>query len=149
MIDGLGLAETTPGPLIMVTSLSAMLRRIPMPRGLTPAVAGAIGGLLTTWVTFTPCFMWIFLGAPYIEKLRNNIKLGSALSAITAAIVGVVLNLSVIFTYHVLLPEGKGFDWYALAASVIAFVGMMRFKWGMIPVIIGSAAAGFLWKMVI
>ncbi len=147
MIDGLGLAETTPGPLIMVGQFIGYLAAYTHAKGLQPAVAGAIGGLLTTWVTFTPCFLWIFLGAPYIEKLRNNNKLGSALSAITAAIVGVVLNLSVIFTYHVLLPEGKGFDWYALAASVIAFVGMLRFKWGMIPVIIGSALAGFIWKM--
>ena len=74
-------------------------------------------------------------------------RLGAALSAITAAVVGVVLNLSVIFTYHVLLPEGKGFDWYALAASVVAFIGMLRFKWGMILVIIGSALAGYIWKM--
>jgi chromate transporter len=149
MIDGLGLAETTPGPLIMVNQFVGYVAAFTHPTDLAPGIAGAIGGLLTTWVTFTPCFLWIFLGAPYIERLRNNIKLGSALSAITAAIVGVVLNLSVIFIYHVLLPEGKGFDWYALAASVIAFVGMLRFKWGMIPVIIGSAAAGFLWKMVI
>jgi chromate transporter len=148
MIDGLGLAETTPGPLIMVGQFIGYLAAYTHAKGLQPAVAGAIGGLLTTWVTFTPCFLWIFLGAPYIERLRNNIKLGAALSAITAAIVGVVLNLSVIFTYHVLLPEGKGFDWYALAAAVIAFIGMLRFKWGMIPVIIGSALAGFVWKLI-
>ena len=147
MIDGLGLAETTPGPLIMVGQFIGYLAAYTHAKGLNPALAGAIGGLLTTWVTFTPCFLWIFLGAPYIERLRNNIKLGAALSAITAAIVGVVLNLSVIFTYHVLLPEGKGFDWYALAASIVAFVGMLRFKWGMIPVIIGSALAGYAWKM--
>ena len=149
MIDGLGLAETTPGPLIMVGQFIGYLAAYTHAKGLQPAVAGAIGGLLTTWVTFTPCFLWIFLGAPYIERLRNNIKLGSALSAITAAIVGVVLNLSVIFTYHVLLPEGKGFDWYALTASAVAFIGMLRFKWGMIPVIIGSALAGYIWKMLL
>jgi len=149
MIDGLGLAETTPGPLIMVGQFIGYLAAYTNAKGIQPAVAGAIGGFLTTWVTFTPCFLWIFLGAPYIERLRNNVKLGSALSAITAAIVGVVLNLSVIFTYHVLLPEGKGFDWYALCASVVAFVGMVRFKWGMIPVIIGSALAGYIWKIVV
>lgn len=147
MIDGLGLAETTPGPLIMVGQFIGYLAAYTHAKGLNPATAGAIGGLLTTWVTFTPCFLWIFLGAPYIERLRNNITLGSALSAITAAIVGVVLNLSVMFTYHVLLPEGMGFDWYALTASVVAFIGMLRFKWGMIPVIIGSAIAGYVWKM--
>jgi chromate transporter len=77
------------------------------------------------------------------------VRLGAALSAITAAVVGVVLNLSVIFAYHVLLPEGKGFDWYAFAASVVASIGMLRFKWGMIPVIIASALAAFTLKMVL
>jgi chromate transporter len=91
--------------------------------------------------------MWIFVGAPYIERVRKNVKLGAALSTITAAVVGVVLNLSVIFAYHVLLPEGKGFDWFALLVSVVAFFGMMRFQWGMIPVIIGSALTGFIWKI--
>ncbi len=147
MIDGLGLAETTPGPLIMVTQFVGYLAAFTHAEGLRPALAGAIGGLLTVWVTFVPCFMWIFVGAPYIERVRKNVKLGAALSAITAAVVGVVLNLSVIFTYHVLLPEGKGFDWYSLAAIVIAFTGMLRFKWGMIRVIIGSAAFGYVWKM--
>jgi chromate transporter len=149
MIDGLGLAETTPGPLIMVGQFVGYLAAYTNAKGLHPSVAGSLGGLLTTWVTFTPCFLWIFLGAPYIERLRKNIRLGSALSAITAAIVGVVLNLSVIFTYHVLMPEDRGFDWYALFASAIAFAGMYRFKWGMIPVIIVSAAAGYVWKMFI
>lgn len=149
MIDGLGLAETTPGPLIMVMQFVGYLAAYTNAKGIPPAVAGAIGGLLTTWVTFVPCFMWIFVGAPYIERVRKNVKLGAALSAITAAVVGVVLNLSVIFTYHVLLPEGRGFDWYALAASLAAFVGMIYFKWGMVPVIIGSALAGFIWKMMV
>ena len=149
MIDGLGLAETTPGPLIMVTQFVGYLAAYINAKGIHPAIAGAIGGLLTTWVTFTPCFMWIFVGAPYIERVRKNVKLNAALSAITAAVVGVVLNLSVIFTYHVLLPEGKGFDWYALSVSTAAFVGMIYFKWGMIPVIIGSVAAGFAWKMIL
>lgn len=149
MIDGLGLAETTPGPLIMVTQFVGYLAAYGQAHGLQPATAGLIGGLLTTWVTFAPCFMWIFVGAPYIEKTRSNVKLGAALSAITAAVVGVVLNLSVLFTTHVLLPEGKGFDWYALAAAVVAFIGMLRLKWGMIPVILGSALAGFAWKMFI
>ncbi len=149
MIDGLGLAETTPGPLIMVTQFVGYLAAFYNAKGLQPAVAGAIGGLLTTWVTFTPCFMWIFVGAPYIEKVRRNVRLGAALSAITAAVVGVVLNLSVFFAYHVLMPAGKGFDWYALVAALIAFVGMIYFKRGMVPVIIGSALAGFLWKTVV
>jgi chromate transporter len=93
--------------------------------------------------------MMIFLLAPYIETLRKNKQLGTALSAITAAVVGVVLNLAVLFTHHTLIPDTGGFDWYALAAAVIAFAGMMRYKWGMIPVIIGSALTGFIWKTVI
>ena len=149
MIDGLGLAETTPGPLIMVTQFVGYLAAHGHAQGLNPALAGLIGGLLTTWVTFTPCFMWILVGAPYIEKTRHNLKLGAALSAITAAVVGVVANLAVLFTSHVLLPEGGGFDWYALVAALVAFAGMMRLKWGMIPVIIGSALAGYAWKMFI
>ena len=149
MMDGLGLAETTPGPLIMVNQFVGYLAGYYHAQGLSPAVGGAIGGLLTTWVTFIPSFMMIFLLAPYIETLRKNRKLGTALSAITASVVGVVLNLAVIFTHHTLMPDTGGFDWYALAASVVAFVGMQRFKWDMVPVIIGSAAAGFVWKTII
>lgn len=146
MMDGLGLAETTPGPLIMVNQFVGYLAGYYHAQGLPPALGGAIGGLLTTWVTFIPSFMMIFLLAPYIETLRKNKKLGTALSAITASVVGVVLNLAVFFTHHTLLPDAGGFDWYALAAAVIAFIGMMRYKWGMIPVIAGSALAGFIWK---
>jgi len=148
MMDGLGLAETTPGPLIMVNQFVGYLAGYYHASGVSPALGGAIGGLIATWVTFMPSFMMIFLLAPYIEKLRKNKKLGTALSAITAAVVGVVLNLAVLFTYHALVPDTGGFDWYALAASVVAFIGMQRFKWGMIPVIIGSAASGYIWKMV-
>jgi chromate transporter len=145
MMDGLGLAETTPGPLIMVNQFVGYLAGYYHASGLSPALGGAIGGLLATWVTFIPSFLMIFLLAPYIETLRKNKKLGTALSAITAAVVGVVLNLAVLFTYHTLLPDNGGFDWYALAAAVIAFIGMQRFKWGMIPVIVGSAVAGYGW----
>lgn len=147
MIDGLGLAETTPGPLIMVTLFVGYVAAYANAHGLSPALAGLVGGLLATWVTFTPCFMWILVGAPYIEKTRKNLRLGATLAAITAAVVGVVLNLSVLFTTHVLLPEGKGLDGYALAASLVAFVGMLRLKWGMIPVIISSALVGAVWKL--
>jgi chromate transporter len=149
MMDGLGLAETTPGPLIMVNQFVGYLAGYYHAQGLPPALGGAIGGLLTTWVTFIPSFMMIFLLAPYIETLRKNKKLGTALSAITASVVGVVLNLAVFFTHHTMVPDIGGFDWYALAAAVIAFAGMMRYKWGMIPVIAGSAAAGFIWKILI
>jgi len=149
MMDGLGLAETTPGPLIMVNQFVGYLAGYYHAQGLSPALGGAIGGLLTTWVTFIPSFMMIFLLAPYIETLRKNKKLGTALSAITASVVGVVLNLAVIFTHHTLIPDVGGFDWYALVASIVAFVGMQRFKWGMVPVIAGSAVAGFAWKILI
>ena len=149
MMDGLGLAETTPGPLIMVNQFVGYLAGYYHAQGLSPAVGGAIGGLLTTWVTFIPSFMMIFLLAPYIETLRKNRKLGTALSAITASVVGVVLNLAVIFTHHTLIPDTGGFDWYALAASVVAFVGMQWFKWEMVPVIAGSAVAGFVWKIIV
>jgi chromate transporter len=149
MMDGLGLAETTPGPLIMVNQFVGYLAGYYHARGLSPALGGAIGGLLTTWVTFIPSFMMIFLLAPYIETLRKNKKLGTGLSAITAAVVGVVLNLAVIFTSHTLVPDAGGFDGYALATSIVAFVGMQRLKWGMVPVIIGSAMTGLLWKTVV
>jgi chromate transporter len=149
MMDGLGLAETTPGPLIMVNQFVAYVAAYTHAPGLAPALAGAIGGLLATWVTFTPSMLWIFIGAPYIEALRRNVKLASALVAITAAVVGVVLNLAVTFTRHTLLPDAGGFEWYALVASIVAFVGMTRFKWGMIPVIIGSAFAGLIWKTIL
>ncbi len=148
MMDGLGLAETTPGPLIMVNQFVGYVAAFTHAKGLTPAVAGAIGGLLTTWVTFVPSFLMIFLCAPYIESLRGNIKIGSALSAVTAAVVGVVLSLGVTFTYHTLLPEHAGFDWFALLAILITFAGMQFYKWGMIPVIAGAALAGFLWKTI-
>ena len=93
--------------------------------------------------------MMIFLLAPYIETLRKNRKLGTALSAITASVVGVVLNLAVIFTHHTLVPDAGGFDWYALAASLVAFIGLQRLKWSMVPVIIGSAVAGYVWQILV
>ncbi|MGE5751721.1 MAG: chromate efflux transporter [Nitrospirota bacterium] len=149
MMDGLGLAETTPGPLIMVNQFVAYVAAYTHTPGLAPALAGAIAGLLATWVTFTPSMLWIFIGAPYIESLRRNVKLASALTAITAAVVGVVLNLAVTFTRHTLIPDAGGFDWYALIASIVAFIGMTRLKWGMIPVIAGSALAGLIWKTIL
>jgi chromate transporter len=113
---------------------------------MSPLAAATLGALLTTWATFTPCFLWIFLGGPYIERLRGNVKLTSALSAITAAVVGVVLNLAVWFSLNSLFPNGKGLDWVALAISVIAFIGMWKWKWDVIPVVIGSGLAGLLWS---
>ena len=105
MLDGLGMAETTPGPLIMVTQFVGFLAAWREPGGLPPLLAATLGGLLTTWVTFVPCFLWIFFGAPFVEALRANKALGAALGAITAAVVGVILNLAVWFALHVLFAK--------------------------------------------
>ena len=100
MLDGLGMAETTPGPLIMVLQFVGFMAAFRDPGSLSPLLAGTLGGLLATWVTFTPCFLWIFLGAPFIERIRGNRALSAALSAITAAVVGVILNLAIWFAVH-------------------------------------------------
>jgi chromate transporter len=157
MLDGLGMAETTPGPLIMVLQFVGFMAAFRAPGALPPMLAGTLGGLLATWVTFAPCFFWIFLGAPFIEVLRGNKALAGALSAITAAVVGVILNLALWFALHTLFREvveveGLGFDFerpvlasvnpYALALSLAAIVAMFRFKWGMIPTLAACAAAG-------
>jgi chromate transporter len=149
MMDGLGLAETTPGPLIMVLQFVGFMGGWNQPGGLPPLAAATLGALLTTWVTFTPCFLWIFLGGPHIEQLRGNVKLTTALSAITAAIVGVVLNLAVWFGLHVLVPQGKGLDWFAVVVSLVASVGMVKWKWDVIPVVLGASIAGLLFKMLL
>ena len=160
MLDGLGLAETTPGPLIMVTQFVGFLGAFRDPGGLNPFVAGTLGGLLTTWVTFVPCFLWIFLGAPFVETVRGNRALAAALAVITAAVVGVVLNLAVWFGLHVLfgeVHEVKGFgmsleipvlatiDPAALALTLAAIVAVFHFKIGMIPVLATCSAAGVLY----
>ena len=106
MLDGLGMAETTPGPLIMVVQFVGFMGAFRDPGSLPPLLAGALGGVLTTWVTFVPCFLWIFVGAPFVETLRGNKALSSALSAITAAVVGVILNLAIWFALHTLFGRG-------------------------------------------
>src|SRR6266404_5918544 len=105
MLDGLGMAETTPGPLIMVTQFVGFLGTWRSPGTMPPLLAATLGGLLTTWVTFTPCFLWIFFGAPFAEMLRANKALAAALGAVTAAVVGVILNLAVWFGLHVLFAD--------------------------------------------
>lgn len=148
MLDGLGLAETTPGPLIMVLQFVGFLGGWNQPGTLAPLLAATVGSFITTWTTFIPCFLWIFLGAPHIEQLRGNEKLTTALSAVTAAVVGVVLNLAVWFGLHVLFPEGNRIDWFAVAVSVVAFVGIVRFKWGVIPVILSAGLAGLIYALI-
>ncbi|HWK45524.1 MAG TPA: chromate efflux transporter, partial [Stellaceae bacterium] len=118
MLDGLGLAETTPGPLIMVLQFVGFLAAYRVPGSLDPLLAGCLGALLTTWVTFAPCFLWIFLGAPYIEALRGNKTLSAALSAITAAVVGVILNLALWFGIHVVFREVRPFDIFGIGPDL-------------------------------
>jgi chromate transporter len=157
MLDGLGMAETTPGPLIMVTQFVGFMAAFRHPGPLDPLLAGSLGGLLTTWVTFVPCFLWIFLGAPYIEALRGNKALGAALSSITAAVVGVILNLAVWFALHTLfhavskvprlaleLPLLASLDPWALALAAAALVALFRFHAGMIPTLAACSAAGIV-----
>ncbi|WP_114954415.1 chromate efflux transporter [Sphingosinicella terrae] len=158
MLDGLGLAETTPGPLIMVTQFVGFLGAYRHPDGLPPLLAGTLGGLLTTWVTFTPCFLWILVGAPFIEKLRSHAALAAALAAITAAVVGVILNLAMWFALHFLfarvergaigplridLPDWTSLDPTAAALSAAALLLALRFKAGL-PVLLGGCAAAGL-----
>src|SRR3954471_22202056 len=111
MLDGLGMAESTPGPLIMGLQFVGFLAAFRGPGALSASTAGTRGGLLATWVMFTPCFLWIFLGAPFIEVMRGNRALSGALSAITAAVVGVVLNLAIWFAIHTLFSEVRPFRW--------------------------------------
>ncbi|MEO5373203.1 MAG: chromate efflux transporter [Alphaproteobacteria bacterium] len=160
MLDGLGLAETTPGPLIMVLAFVGFLAAFRDPGMLDPVVAGVLGATLTTWVTFAPCFLWIFLGAPWIESLRGNKALSAALSTITAAVVGVVLNLAVWFSLHVLfgrvdeisvlgarlmVPVWQTLDGAALVLAAGALIATLRFHADMIKTLLVSAALGAVW----
>ncbi len=144
MLDGLGLAETTPGPLIMVVQFVGFLGGWHHPGTLSPLAAATLGAAITTWVTFVPCFFWIFLGAPFIERLRTSQQLTAALSSITAAVVGVVLNLAVWFGIHVIVPTPGAMDWFAAAVTIVAFAAFVWRKWDIIPVIVAAAGAGLL-----
>ena len=162
MLDGLGMAETTPGPLIMVLQFVGFMAAFRDPGTLSPMLAGALGGLLATWVTFTPCFLWIFLGAPFIETMHGNKSLAGALSAITAAVVGVILNLSIWFAIHTLFREvtpvhsfGLSFgmpvlssvDIPALILAAAAAIAIFRFNLGMLYVLAGSCLAGVVLRL--
>lgn len=157
MLDGLGMAETTPGPLIMVLQFVGFMAAYRNPGALAPMLAGALGGLLATWVTFAPCFLWIFLGAPYIERLRGNRALNGALSAITAAVVGVILDLALWFFIHTIFrqtyavralgldldaPVLASVDIFALALSAAAALALFRFRAGLALILVGCSAAG-------
>lgn len=157
MLDGLGLAETTPGPLIMVAQFVGFLGAFRNAGTLDPILAGVLGAALTTWVTFVPCFLWIFLGAPYIERLRNNRALSAALSAITASVVGVILNLALWFGVHVLFekvavvrilgirllsPDWTTLSLPALALAAIALASMFRYRLGVVRTLTLCAGVG-------
>lgn len=158
MADGLGLAETTPGPLIMVTQYVGFLAGFRAPEPFSPLVAGVLGAALTTWVTFAPCFLWIFAFAPWIERLEHAKRLKGGLAALTAAVVGVIANLSVWFFLHVLfsrvsearlgpariyLPDWTSFDWRPTLLATISAILIFRFKLNIIKVL-GAAAIGGL-----
>ncbi len=157
MIDGLGLAETTPGPLVLVLQFVGFVAAAKAATGLPPIVAGALGSLIVLWMTFVPCFLWIFLGGPFIEMLRKAKALNAALAAVTAAVVGVVLNLSVWFAAHVVFrtvhnvrigpidtiaPDFGSLDILALALAALAALALFRFKLGMLPLLAGAAGLG-------
>jgi chromate transporter len=159
MATGLGLAESTPGPLIMVTEFVGFMGAYQQPGTLSPAAAGALGALVVTWATFAPCFLWIFLGAPYVEVLRGNRRLASALSGVTAAVVGVVLNLALVLGINTLfdqvravevlgnaipVPVWSSVDVFALVIAVASFVAMWRFKVHVLWVVGVAAAVGIV-----
>ena len=162
MLDGLGMAETTPGPLIMVTQFVGFLGALGRPGPLPPLVAAVLGGLLTTWVTFLPCFLWIFLGAPFIERLRGNGALSAALSAVTAAVVGVILNLALWFGLHVLfgqlrqvtafgvdldVPVWGTLDPAALVLMGAAMIAILGLRLGAVIVLAACALAGLALRL--
>jgi chromate transporter len=158
MVRGLGMAETTPGPLIQVVQFVAFMGAYRDPGSLDPWVAALLGATLVTWVTFVPCFLWIFLGAPHIEALRGNVRLSAALTAITAAVVGVIANLALFFAVHTVfgaVHDGRHYGWIrldvpewstvsprALAVSALAFWLLFRRKLGMLPTLGICAVVG-------
>ena len=162
MLDGLGMAETTPGPLIQVVQFVGFMGAYRNPGPFEPLVAGIVGSVITTWFTFALCFLWIFLGAPYIEHFRGRESLTGALSTITAVVVGVVLNLAVWFALHVLfgtlneqsvygmrllVPEFATLNGAALLISLGALVALLRFEWGMLKTLGTATLAGMLYQV--
>ena len=159
MLDGLGLAETTPGPLILVTEFVGFLAGYRF-GGEPKLVFGLLGAAITLWATFAPCFLWIFAGAPYVERLGTNPKLTGALSAVTAAVVGVILNLSLWFALHVFfakvepawhgplrlwLPDVSTLDLEAVALSCLAALLLLRLKLGIAATLAISASVALAW----
>jgi chromate transporter len=147
MLDGLGLAETTPGPLIMVLQFVGFMGGWAHPAPLSPLLAATIGAFITTWTTFVPCFLWIFVGAPHVEQLRGRAVLTTALSAVTVAVVGVILNLAVWFGVRVLFPAAWTVDYFAIVVAATAFFGMLKWKWDIIPVVLGAGSLGVIYRV--
>ena len=146
MLDGLALAETTPGPLIMVVQFVGFLGGWNQPGALSPIAMATLGAAITTWTTFVPCFLWILVGAPYVERLRGIARLNTALTAVTAAVVGVVLNLAVWFAGHVFLV-GDRVQWFSVVLATAAFIAIWRFKVGIVALVFASGAIGLAWHL--
>jgi chromate transporter len=144
-VDGLALAETTPGPLIMVLQFVGFMAGWNHPEGLSPAMSAVVGALITSYTTFLPCFIFIFIGAPYVEVLRGNRLLQGALAGITAAVVGVILSLALVFGWAVIFGAGgltSGADWFAALMSIAAFVALYRFKADVLWVVVAGGCIG-------
>ena len=162
MLDGLGMAETTPGPLIQVVQFVGFMGAFRNPGSLDPFVAGTLGAIVTTWVTFVPCFTWILLGAPYVERLAGHQRLSGALGVVTAAVVGVISNLALWFSLHtvfsevveregpigmrLLMPKLESVDPAAVFIAGAALLSMLRFRAPILPVLAACAAAGMIWR---
>jgi chromate transporter len=141
MVDGLALAETTPGPLIMVVQFVGFLGGWNQPGTMSPLLSATLAAAMTTWTTFVPCFLWIFLGAPHIEQLRGNRRIEEALASVTAAVVGVVLNLAVWFATQTFRPAHV-IDWFAVSLAAAAFVAVQWFKMSVVWLVVVSGLAG-------
>jgi chromate transporter len=148
-VDGLALAETTPGPLIMVLQFVGFMAGWHHPEGMAPGASALLAALLTTYATFLPSFLFIFLGAPYIERLRGSASLRSALTGITAAVVGVILQLAWVFGLAVFWPDGRAgrFNVFGLVLALAAFVALRRFRLDVLWIVAGGALVGLLWSL--
>jgi len=164
MLDGLGLAETTPGPLILVNQFVGFIAGFRDAGGLDPWLGGVLGASLTVWATFAPSFLWVFVGAPHVERLRRHAGLSGALTAIAAAVVGIILNLAVWFAVHVvfervselhfgplrlILPDPASLDVLSGLLAVASLVAMLRLKLGMMPTLLAAATTGLAWRLLL
>jgi chromate transporter len=150
-VDGLALAETTPGPLIMVLQFVGFIAGWNHPEGMTPLASAVVGALVTTYATFLPSFMFILLGGPYVEVIRGSAFLTSALAGVTAAVVGVVLNLALVFGSAVIWPHGLSgdTDWAALLMSATAFALLYRYKADVLWVVLGGGVVGLVRRLLL